>query len=310
MKENNDLELSDENTRRKIISARPNKIPATMRINLKRNKISPLTAKNKKKLRPFTTLINSTNINNFRFLFDNNNKETIYNTKWVLNLRLYDQIAKRKHKIAGEPGFYQADLEKYKQRRAPIQKSKSINNIENFSEINKYMHFFRANNNNHGTYISKPLMNYSINLREFNNNNRNEKALHKWNSDINIQSHKSTYSLNNLPKEDIRGRINDNYIMRPFNIEYRKEEYNGNKIIKKTYQRDKIKAYDIMGNHTSLSPYNDKYTIKNMFSINTLVSSSDRTQGKVWYGTQLRNAYDEKPINKKDPKAKIKWKNY
>ena len=55
--------------------------------------------------------------------------------------------------MVGEPTFYQEDLEKYiSKKKKKIQKSSSYD-IENFPELNKYKHFFKVNNNNHGIYI-------------------------------------------------------------------------------------------------------------------------------------------------------------
>ena len=168
-------------------------------------------------------------------------------------------------------------------------------------DLSKYKHFFKVNNDNHGTLINKPLLNYNISLRQ-----NNIKILSKWNSNINIKKPKYFNSVINLPKADINGKINDKYIMRPYKVEFFKEEYNGNKILKKVYSRDKKKAYNIFGDHLSLSPYNDKYIEKNYGKINELLNTFDKNQAKTWFQIKLRNLIDKSEIDKN----KKKWKNY
>ena len=102
--------------KRKILSAKQIKSYRNNRNELN-NKFNSLTIKNiniknNKIIRPSTSFF-ATNINNYRYLFDNNNKETINNAKWVINLRLFDITNKNKKKPLGEPTFYQEDLDKY-----------------------------------------------------------------------------------------------------------------------------------------------------------------------------------------------------
>ena len=291
---------------RKVLSAKNIKATLNKEIKLPNRKNGSLTTsnfniKNKKILRPSTTYLTK-NINNYRYLFDNNNKETIYNAKWVLNLRAFEESKTKKSKLIGEPKFYQEDLEKYiKKKTRKIKKSNSVYDFESLPDLSKYKHFFKVNNDNHGTLINKPLLNYNISLRQ-----NNIKILSKWNSNINIKKPKYFNSVINLPKADINGKINDKYIMRPYKVEFFKEEYNGNKILKKVYSRDKKKAYNIFGDHLSLSPYNDKYIEKNYGKINELLNTFDKNQAKTWFQIKLRNLIDKSEIDKN----KKKWKNY
>ena len=294
--------------KRKILSAKQINSYSKNEFKTIINKINSLaTRKNNAKIkeifRPSTSFL-STNINNFRYLFDNNNKETINNTKWVLNLRLFDDKKIKKKKLLGEPRFYQEDLEKFiRKKTSKLEKSKSTIDFENLPNLNKYKHFFNRNNDKHGTIINKPLLNYSINLRH-----NNIKILHKWNSNINIKDNKYFYSCINLSKEDIKGRINNNNIMRPYKVNFIKEEYNGDKILKKSYSLDQKKAYNIFGEHCSSPPYNDKYVEKNYAKINNLLNAFDKNQGKTWYQIKLRNFIDG--FNDKLQKNKKVWKNY
>jgi hypothetical protein len=281
--------------RNKLLSAKQIKSYANKELIINNNKRNIMTARNiniKKKEghRPVTSFL-STNINNYRYLFDNNNKETINNANWVLNLRLLDTVRKNKKQKLAEPTFYKEDLDKYiKKKKGKISKSKSAFNIEDLPDLNKFKHIFKINNNNHGTFITKPLLEYQLSLRQ-----NKVKILHKWNSNTSIKN-KYYYSCIDLPKNKLTSRINNNSIMRPYKIEYAKGDYNGNKIIKKKYYKDKVKAFNIFGTHYSLSPYNDKYNEKNYTKIKEILNSLDKTQAKTWYQTSLRKYFskDEK----------------
>ena len=305
MEKANNKEAS-KNKNRKILSAKNIKAYLNKEIFPKDGKLKSLPTKNfylknKKLLRPSTTFL-SKNINNYRYLFDNNNKESIYNAKWVLNLRTFDDLKTKKLKLLGEPRFYQEDLEKYiLKKKNKIQRSRSAFDFEKFPDLNKYKHFFKINNNNHGTYIDRPLLNYNLSLRQ-----NNIKILNKWNSNTNIN--KYYFSCVNLPKEEIKGKINDKYIMRPYKIEYMKDDYNGDKILKKKFTRDKKKAFNIFGEHYSLTPYDDKYSEKNYGKIYELLNCFDKTQGKTWFQIKLRNENDKN--GNKNKLQKYKWKNY
>ena len=152
MEKSNNKE-NNKTKNRKILSAKNIKNYLNKELISKDVKLNSLTTKNfhiknKKLIRPSTIFL-SKNINNYRYLFDNNNKETIYNAKWVLNLRTFDDIKRKKLKLLGEPHFYQEDLEKYiSKKKNKIQRSKSAFDFETFPDLNKYKHFFKINNDN------------------------------------------------------------------------------------------------------------------------------------------------------------------
>lgn len=293
--------------KRKILSVKQIKSYRNKKNELN-NKINSLTIKNintkkNKIIRPSSSFY-ATNINNYRYLFDNNNKETINNAKWVINLRLFDITNKNKKKLLGEPTFYQEDLDKYiKKKKSKVKKSKSAFNFETLPDLTKFKHFFKKNNDNHGTYVSKPLLDYQLSFRH-----NNIKLLHKWNSSTNIKN-KYILSCIDLPKGKLNGKINNNFIMRPYSVKFVKEEYNGDKILKKIYYKDKVKAYNVFGTHFSLSPYNDKYIEKNYSKMNEILNSIDKNQAKTWYQNRLRNFLNKSGIDEK-LKNKKKWKNW
>ena len=261
------------------------------------------STKEKKILRPNSSHF-SANINNYRFLFDINNKESIANTKWVLNLRVFDNFKTKNKRFLGEPSFYQNDLEKFIQRRKKLSKSKSAFTFNKISNFSKYRHFFKRNDGNHGTYLTSPLLNFNINLRK----NSNLTPQHKWISSTNDDSKKFYFSCSNFYKENIPGRMTDKNIWRPYKKKKKKSEYNGNKLIIKNVKRDERKAYDVLGEHLSLTPYNDKYTEKNIFKIKEFMNSVEQSQARTWYHIKLRNYYNDKKDRFK--KKKKKWINY
>ena len=294
--ENEKSNEKQQKSRNKIFSAKQIKSYSNKDLKNINNKRSSMTIKNIKKkkkeiYRPVTSML-TTNINTYRYLFDNNNKETINNTNWVLNLRLFDTIKKNKKIKLGEPTFYREDLDKYmKKKKGRLNKSKSAVNIDELPDLNKFKQFFKINNDNHGTIINRPLLEYQLSLRH-----SNVKILHKWNSNTNIKN-KYFYSCVDLPKEKLTSRINNNYIMRPYKIKFTKGEYNGNKLLKKQYYKDKVKAFNILGIHCSLSPYNDKYNEKNYYKIRDMLNTFDKTQAKTWFQTNLRKYYRKGEIN-------------
>ena len=154
-------------------------------------KIKSLTTKNvpikeKKQIRPGSSKF-SANVNNYRFLFDISNKESVENNKWVINLRVYDNFKKRKKKLLGEPTFYQNDLDKFiKNKRNRLTKSKSAFEFNTLSNYTNYKHFLKKFEDNHGFILTGPLLKYKMNLRNYSNLT----PQHKWISNTNIDSNK------------------------------------------------------------------------------------------------------------------------
>lgn len=261
---------------------------------------------NEKKLIKSESEKYSVNVNNYRFLFDINNKESKENTQWVINLRVFEDFKKRKKRLLGEPSFYQNDIDKFKNKRKfKLIKSKSTSNINGLINFTQYKHFFKRHNDNHGTVLTGPLLQYHLKLR----NENNIQTPKKWISNTSIDDKKYYYSCSNFYKDKIHGKMTDKNIMRPYKIEFNKSEYNGRKLWIKTVKRDEKKAYNIMGDHLSLKPYNDKYTEKNVFRLKELMKSLEQTQARTWYHVKLRNYQDGKNEDKFFNNKK-KWKNY
>ena len=269
-------------------------------------KLKALTTRNRsikerKQIKPESSK-HSANVNNYRFLFDIKNKESVENIQWVLNLRVLDDFKKRRKKLLGEPSFYQDDLDKFmKTRRKKLIKSKSADEFNVLSNFTSYKHFFKRYEDNHGTLTTIPLLKYKMSLR----NGSNISPQNKWISNTNIESNKYYFSCSDFFRDKIHGKMTDRNIMRPYKIEFSKSEFDGSKLWIKKAKRDEKKAYNIMGDHLSLMPYNDRYYEKNVFQIKDILKSIGKSQSRTWYHISLRN-FNE---GKNDDINKRKWKN-
>ena len=306
------MENSAKKKKKKIIKMNINK----KRIKLEKNKealnlpkFKSFTTKHhsqkeKKILRPETSNF-SGNINNYRFLFDTTNKESSSTTNWVLNLRIFEDYKKIKKKLLGEPSFYQNDLDKFIKKRNKLSKSKSSMVFTTLSNISQYKHFFKRFNDNHGTYLTNDLLNYNMNLRT----DIHTLPENKWISNRKINLNKFYYSCSNFYKNDIRGKLSDQNIMRPYKMDFSKTSYNGADLWVKTAKRDEKTAYNVMGDHLSLRPYNDEYKVKNINNIKEFMKGINACQSRLWYHMNLRS-YNENIKKDRFFKDKKMWINY
>lgn len=292
-----------KNINRKKIKLEENKeIPNLTEFKSLTTKHSSLKGKNL--LRPISSKF-SGNINDYRFLFDATNKESSVATKWVLNLRVFEDFKKARKRLLGEPSFYQNDLEKFIKKRNKLTKSKSSTVFNTSSNITQYKHFFRRNDDNHGTYLTTPLLTFNTNLRT----NIHNLPENKWISNRNVNMNKFYYSCSNFYRNDIKGKLTDQNIMRPYKMEFSKTAYNGTNLWVKIAKRDEKNAYNIMGQHLSLSPYNDEYREKNINKIKEFMKGIDVSQSRIWYHMNLRN-YNENIKKDRFTKERKKWINY
>ena len=94
-----------------------------------------------------------------------------------------------------------------------------------------------------------------------------------------------------------------------YKMEFSKSSYNGTNLWVKIAKRDERNAYNIMGEHLSLRPYNDEYKEKNVNKIKEFMKGIDVSQSRIWYHMNLRN-YNENIKNDRFNKERKKWKNY
>ena len=305
-----------------------NKTKILKKIKLKKNPIRVLSKENQKNKdfkiikkiktkiyihRP-TSALSCQNMNNFAHLFKNN-QNTNVDILWTLNLRNYNnnidlnnEKYKKKRELMShikEPSFYQEDLEKYIKKK--FKKSKSAFDID-LPVLNKYSYLFKNKiTETHGTILNnKDLLNFELSLRKFNlkgnkddnNNNKNDdkKKLKKinWNNNIYTDKSQDLYTTNynmNITSEKLKNNwLDEKLVNRPYKVVFKKMNYdNNNNIIKKSYIRDKEKAYNKLGDNYSYKQYNDKYCEKNYNNIENLLTGNNKSQQNVWFQLSLRN---------------------
>ena len=274
--------------------------------------------------RPTSALANQ-NMNNIAHLYKNNQNSKV-DILWTLNLRNTNDIDsinekyKKKRELMHhikEPSFYQEDLEKYIKKR--FKKSKSAFDI-NLPILNKYSYLFKNKiTETHGTILNnKDLLNFELSLRKFNlkenkninNTNTNNKYDEKqkvkkknWNNNIYTDKRQDLYTTNynvNLTNEKLKNNwLNEKLVNRPYKVVFKKIIYDdNNNIIKKSYIKDKEKAYNKLGDNYSYKQYNDKYNEKNYNNIENLLTGNNKSQQNVWFQLSLRNDF-KKTISKK-----------
>lgn len=272
--------------------------------------------------RPISALANQ-NMNNFAHLFKNNQNANV-DILWTLNLRNSDisfdsnneKFKKNKELInhIKEPSFYQEDLEKYIHKK--MKKSKSAFEV-NLPSLNQFSYLFKKKiSETHGTILNnQELLHFETTLRKTNfkenkNKNNNDKHNDKkeikkkdWNSIIYKDKYKDLYTVNynmNTTSEKLKNNwLEEKLVMRPYKVILNKIRYDDKSdLIKKTYIKDKEKAYDKLGENYSFKPYNDKYSEKNYNNIENLLIGNNKTQQNVWFQLGLRNN-GNKNISKK-----------
>ena len=148
--------------------------------------------------------------------------------------------------------------------------------------------------------------NFKENKNKNNNDNHNDKKEIKkkdWNSIIYKDKYKDLYTVNynmNTTSEKLKNNwLEEKLVMRPYKVILNKIRYDDKSdLIKRTYIKDKEKAYDKLGENYSFKPYNDKYSEKNYNNIENLLIGNNKTQQNVWFQLGLRNN-GNKNISKK-----------
>lgn len=237
-----------------------------------------------------STSVRSKNINSYRYLFDNRNKESKDYSNWVINLRFFDKAEKRPVTSFKEPKFYQDDLNKYIKRRSKTSKKSII-----YPNFTRYKHFFQRNEDSHGTSTNEATLYFNLTLR-----NNNSNALKKWDSVTSTAN--TNYMMSRLPLDE---RLNEKYLIRPYNFDFKKENYNGQNIITKKVLKDKVKAFNYLGSHLVSPSYNDNYVEKDFNKVRGLFNVDNKNQTNIWYILKLRQP--KKDIEQQNKQKK--WKN-
>ena len=83
--------------------------------------------------------------------------------------------------------------------------------------------------------------------------------------------------------------IKEKFIRRPYKVIFKKEKLDGKSyFFRKTYIKDKDKAYNEFLDVYSLGPYNDNYGEKNYLNIISGIEPKERNQQNLNYNFNLR----------------------
>ena len=248
-------------------------------------------------------------LNDLSHLFRNSQNSDI-DVKWTLSLRNseYDPFLKSyerkmlKFNRMKPPSFFYRDLDNFIKK-----KKERIDSCDNIVLPNliKYTGLFKKRiSDTHGAILNnRRLLDFELNLRKINNNNNknfnknNNRTVRyddspKWDNSILIKK-KDDLKLNNysmdIDKSSRVEGIKEKFIRRPYKVIFKKEKLDGKSyFFRKTYIKDKDKAYNEFLDVYSLGPYNDNYGEKNYLNIISGIEPKERNQQNLNYNFNLR----------------------
>ena len=259
---------------------------------------------NKKCKRNSISVLEKQKLNDLTHLFRNSHNSDI-DVKWTISLRNIEndsnskKYEKRmlKFKKIKPPSFFNKEGQNYIKKK---KERESLYDEVILPELIKNTGLFKKRlSDTHGTILNnRNLLNFELNLRKKNNNNKNNFKGNKFNSIRNDNSPKWDDSILHIKKDDLKlmnnsmdnnNRIKEKFIMRPYKVLFDKVKFDDKSFIyKKIYIKDKDKAYNILGDAYSYGPYNDSYKEKNYNNIITSMKPKERTQQNLKYNLNLR----------------------
>lgn len=208
---------------------------------------------------------------------------------WSSHLREYPKMKPfQKSKILFKthyihpPKFYYEDEKKFKEKKS--NSPKLTNKIFNYYS---YKHLFSKKLN--GGTVSQNIIDFVTNLRKFKSKKDNIIKHDKiWN---NTTRDNILLSTNYLP---ISERLNENLIIRPYNI-LRKEASCGDLIIKqRTFIKDKKFAFNWFGLHNSEPSYINFYRNKSFAELEKCLRGKKKSRLQCFFQLNLRNQIKKK----------------
>ena len=219
--------------------------------------------------------------NDLSHLFRNSQNSDI-DIKWTLSLRSSELEPnsreninrKLKFKNMKPPSFFEKDVEKFIKKKN--ERTDSYDDIV-LPNLLKYKTLFRRRlSDTHGTTLNcRSLLDFELNLRDVNNENRKNKK--KFKSSIRFfQKPKWDNSIRVIKKDDLKlinysmdydktssvSCLNEKYVNRPYQVLFKKMKYeDSGYIYQKKYIKDKNKAYNFLGG-IHIEPYNDNGNYK------------------------------------------------
>jgi len=231
--------------------------------------------------------------------------------RWTLSLRnsRNDSNSKEfkkkilKYNNIKPPSFFYRDHENFIKK-----KNVKADNYDDIILPNlvTYRRLFKNNFcDTHGTILNnRSLLDFELNLRKVNNRNKTKnksfinKTLKyekepKWDKSISIIKKDDLNLINYSLDYDIYSKVDclrEKFVNRPFKVIFHKMKFDDKSFIfKKEYIKDKNKAFNNLGEFSSLEPYKDKYEDeKNYTPFIKAYNPKDINQSDLRYNFSLR----------------------
>lgn len=249
-------------------------------------------------------------LNDLSHLFRNSQNSDI-DVRWTLSLRnsRNDSNSKEyKKKILKfnsikPPSFFYRDHENYIKKKN-VQADTYDDII--LPNLVGYRRLFKNNFcDSHGTILNnRSLLDFELNLRKVNNRNKTKNKSYinktlkyekepKWDKSISIIKKDDLNLINYSLDYDIHSKIDclrEKFVNRPFKVIFHKMKFDDKSFIyKKEYIKDKNKAFNTLGEFSSLEPYKDKYEDeKNYTPFIKAYNPKDINQSDLRYNFSLR----------------------
>ena len=241
-------------------------------------------------------------LNDLSHLFRNSQNSEI-DVRWTLSLRnskndLNSKEFNRKILKFNQikpPSFFYQDHDNYikkKKVKVDAYDEAVLPNLVNYQDL-----FNKKLCDTHGTILNnRTLLDFELNLRKINNRHKTKNNSYinktfrydkepKWDKSISIIK-KNNLKLTKYSMDyDIHSRIDclkEKFVNRPFKVIFQKMKFDDRSYIyKKKYIKDEKKAFNTLGDFSSLEPYIDKYEDQKNY-------------------TPFIKAYNPKDINQRD----------
>ena len=243
-------------------------------------------------------------------LFRNSQNSDI-DVRWTLSLRNSrndsnsKEFKKRilKYNNIKPPSFFHRDHENFIKKKNG--KADTYDDII-LPNLVTYRGLFKNNFcDTHGTILNnRSLLDFELNLRKISNRNKTKnksfinKTLKyekepKWDKSISIIKKDDLNLINYSLDYDIYSKVDclrEKFVNRPFKVIFHKMKFDDKSFIfKKEYIKDKNKAFNTLGEFSSLKPYKDKYEDeKNYTPFIKAYNPKDINQSDLRYNFSLR----------------------
>ena len=220
-----------------------------------------------------------------------NSQNSDIDIKWTLSLRNSELELNSKEEDKRRlnfnkikpPSFFDMDVKNYIKKKNERKDSYDKIILPN---LIKYRNLFKRRlSNTHGTTLNcRSLLDFELNLRKHDNENKKNKNKFIKSSILFGKQPKWDNSILTTKKDDL------NLINRPYQVIFKKYKYNDNRIIyRKKYIKNKNKAYNYLGGY-HVGPYidNDNYKERDYNNIVASMKPKERNQSNISFNFNLR----------------------